>query len=300
MNNMKTTVFFLIFIFPLSLFSFNNNPNIKTLEDVKPTDTLYIKGSMNVRFEEDGVFHNSYTAHMVPPEEFLFTGECIQSFNLTTGAIIFTDSIHKMLPYEHRANILNIYLNDKLLLENILSTWGGSSFVMFDLVFYHAGGPTYYLCYLSPEWNDILIDIDNKPQEQREHIYAVKNLLDTKAKIRKEGWDIFIQYLKEEGKLVGNTTSIAQVTTTDLISSISIYPNPTAGELRIENGELRIMNIQIFDIIGNKVLSLIPSPHWRGVSEGRGEVDISHLPAGIYFVQITTEKGVVTKKVVKR
>jgi len=94
-------------------------------------------------------------------------------------------------------------------------------------------------------------------------------------------------------------TNIEQVTTSGL-NKISIYPNPTKGELRIENGEWRIMNIQIFDIIGNKVLSPIPSPHWRGVSEGRGEVDISHLPAGIYFVQITTEKGIVTKKVVKR
>jgi hypothetical protein len=27
--------------------------------------------------------------------------------------------------------------------------------------------------------------------------------------------------------------------------------------------------------------------------------DISHLPAGIYFVQIKTEKGIVMKKIVK-
>jgi hypothetical protein len=36
------------------------------------------------------------------------------------------------------------------------------------------------------------------------------------------------------------------------------------------------------------------------MENGRSEVDISHLPAGIYFMQITTEKGVVAKKVVKR
>ena len=32
----------------------------------------------------------------------------------------------------------------------------------------------------------------------------------------------------------------------------SIYPNPTSGELRIENGEWRIENIEIFDVYGRK------------------------------------------------
>jgi len=29
-------------------------------------------------------------------------------------------------------------------------------------------------------------------------------------------------------------------------------------------------------------------------------VNISHLPSGIYFVRITTENGVVTRKIIKR
>ena len=74
--------------------------------------------------------------------------------------------------------------------------------------------------------------------------------------------------------------------------NISIYPNPTTGELRIENCESRIKDIKIFDAIGNKL------PLCREKAEGK--IDISHLPAGIYFVQITTEKGVVTKKIMKR
>jgi len=66
-------------------------------------------------------------------------------------------------------------------------------------------------------------------------------------------------------KVSDNTTGIASPATPEL-SAISIYPNPTAGELRIENGEL----------------------------------NLSHLPAGMYFVKITTDKGVVTKKIVKK
>jgi hypothetical protein len=82
------------------------------------------------------------------------------------------------------------------------------------------------------------------------------------------------------------------------LSNIRVYPNPTTGELRIENGELRIENIEIFDLIGN--LSPISSPVWKEMSKGRFEVNISHLPPGIYFIRIQTETGVKVKKVIKQ
>jgi hypothetical protein len=81
-------------------------------------------------------------------------------------------------------------------------------------------------------------------------------------------------------------------------SSLRVYPNPTSGELRVESGELRVESVEIFDVMGS--LTPVPSPNWRGVSEGRGEVNISHLPPGIYFIRIQTNKGVVTRKVVKQ
>ncbi|MCL1933348.1 MAG: T9SS type A sorting domain-containing protein [Candidatus Azobacteroides sp.] len=71
----------------------------------------------------------------------------------------------------------------------------------------------------------------------------------------------------------------------------SIYPNPTTGELRIKNYESGIKDIQIFDLAGNKLPLRMET--------GRDAVDISHLSPGMYFIQITTEKGVVTKKIVK-
>ncbi|MCL1934218.1 MAG: T9SS type A sorting domain-containing protein [Candidatus Azobacteroides sp.] len=74
-------------------------------------------------------------------------------------------------------------------------------------------------------------------------------------------------------------------------NAISVYPNPTTGELRIKNYESGIKDIQIFDLIGNKLPLRMET--------GRDAVDISHLPPGMYFVQIITDKGVVTKKIVK-
>ncbi|MDR2973009.1 MAG: leucine-rich repeat protein, partial [Bacteroidales bacterium] len=45
---------------------------------------------------------------------------------------------------------------------------------------------------------------------------------------------------------------------TNEIDAVKIYPNPTDGELMIENGEWELKSVEIFDIYGRK-LSQIPS-----------------------------------------
>ena len=79
------------------------------------------------------------------------------------------------------------------------------------------------------------------------------------------------------------------------LENIKIYPNPTTGELRIENGELRIEKIEISDVYGRKLSSnhLIPT-------SSHHLINISHLQAGIYFVKIFTEQGEVVKKIIKQ
>ena len=85
---------------------------------------------------------------------------------------------------------------------------------------------------------------------------------------------------------------------------ISIYPNPTTGVLnliqeRIRNYELGIKTlseVEVFDVYGRKQKAEI-----RKGEEEKEEVvvDVSDLQSGIYFVKIITEKGVVTKKIIK-
>jgi len=78
-------------------------------------------------------------------------------------------------------------------------------------------------------------------------------------------------------------------------ASLQIYPNPTTGELRIENGELRIENVEVFDVYGRKLKG-------EGKKE-KGEkeflIDISDLATGVYFLRIMTEQGETVRKVVK-
>jgi hypothetical protein len=83
------------------------------------------------------------------------------------------------------------------------------------------------------------------------------------------------------------------------ISNIKVFPNPTTGVLnliqeKVESGELRVESVEVFDIYGKKM-----SPVSNLTSHISNQINIAHLPAGIYFVKITTEAGEVVKKIIK-
>jgi hypothetical protein len=71
-------------------------------------------------------------------------------------------------------------------------------------------------------------------------------------------------------------------------------PNPTTGELTINNEQLTINNIEIYDVYGKKL-----SSNHLITSSSNHHINISHLQSGIYFVKIITEAGEIIKKVVK-
>ena len=76
---------------------------------------------------------------------------------------------------------------------------------------------------------------------------------------------------------------------------ITVYPNPTTGQLRITNYELRIDNVEIYDVMGKKI-----SSHHLITTSSNHLIDISHFTSGIYLLKITTETGAVTKKIIKQ
>ena len=84
---------------------------------------------------------------------------------------------------------------------------------------------------------------------------------------------------------------------------IFVYPNPTAGILYVEtHNYASVRNIEVFDVFGRNVLTVPVETHGRASLQQQPTttIDISYLPTGMYFVQIQTENGVVTRKVVKR
>ena len=94
------------------------------------------------------------------------------------------------------------------------------------------------------------------------------------------------------------------------LTDIQIYPNPTTGKLTIDNEQLTIIGVEIFDVYGKKLflqkaesrMQKANSPPfmegWQPQADGV-VIDISNFSSGIYFVKIETENGTITKKIIK-
>jgi len=75
---------------------------------------------------------------------------------------------------------------------------------------------------------------------------------------------------------------------------IHLYPNPIKDQLKIENGELTIKSVEIYDVFGRKLFE-----EKENLTVLRS-YDLTVLPAGIYLVKIETQAGTVTQKIVKQ
>ncbi len=87
-------------------------------------------------------------------------------------------------------------------------------------------------------------------------------------------------------------TSIDGVATDDSRLSISVYPNPTVDNVRVALAQTagRTASIAVFDLLGRVVAE--PTE----VRDDAVTIDLSHVPAGIYFVRATDGDAVTTQK----
>ena len=75
------------------------------------------------------------------------------------------------------------------------------------------------------------------------------------------------------------------------ISNIKVFPNPTNGELRVMSGELKVENVEVFDIYGRKQ----KAESKKQKAEGEIVINIGNLSAGIYFLRVNEQ----TVKIIK-
>jgi hypothetical protein len=76
----------------------------------------------------------------------------------------------------------------------------------------------------------------------------------------------------------------------ELLTSLSLYPNPTKGVINLKGNFTAINKIEIFSLSGQLILQI--KKNLKGIN-------IENLPSGLYLLKIETEKGIVTKKVIK-
>jgi len=121
-------------------------------------------------------------------------------------------------------------------------------------------------------------------------VYAA-GLVTSKASLWKNGEETILSNNNGDALsvfVVENGTGVEELTMEN--GELRIYPNPTRGELIIENGELRITRIEIVDLSGKVIYQ------FNGV---KNQINVSALSSGIYFLQLETDKGCVTKKFIK-
>ncbi|MGB0176214.1 MAG: PKD domain-containing protein, partial [Owenweeksia sp.] len=78
-----------------------------------------------------------------------------------------------------------------------------------------------------------------------------------------------------------------------LISGLAIFPNPTSGKLYIENNGVgtRNMHVEIFALNGK----LLMIKDFNG--NDRAEIDMTPFARGFYNVKVTTDQGVVIRRI---
>ena len=89
------------------------------------------------------------------------------------------------------------------------------------------------------------------------------------------------------------TTLIDGVNDYVLEAAISVYPNPTNGQFTIDNEQCTINSVEVYDVYGKLIGT-------TKVDDTHVTLDINTYADGVYFARILTDKGVVTKRIVKK
>ena len=78
----------------------------------------------------------------------------------------------------------------------------------------------------------------------------------------------------------------------NLLQNISLIPNPTTGNITIISPKVVVNSVEVFDIRGRKLMS-------AAYNNAQYSLDISSLQSATYFIKIHTQKGIITKRIIK-
>jgi hypothetical protein len=122
-------------------------------------------------------------------------------------------------------------------------------------------------------------------------VYRIKELV-----TNGEGEEIFNTahiYFDWNPAIITNTTYNinSSLGLNELENSSLIYPNPASTHVNVTIKE-QIEHIRIYDLMGKEWMS--STPH-----NSQATIDVSTLPTGIYMVNVTSESGTFTERLIK-
>lgn len=88
---------------------------------------------------------------------------------------------------------------------------------------------------------------------------------------------------------IGNYSSVVAINQVDFAytNNVSVYPNPAKDKITVFSSQSILRQVDIFNTIGMNVFSKRSQSH----EQSEVSIDIAHLPSGIYFLKVISDKG---------
>ena len=83
------------------------------------------------------------------------------------------------------------------------------------------------------------------------------------------------------------------------MNDLNVYPNPTLSETEVLYSTTTPLpvNMKLVDLLGNEILSQ-RAQSFAGVNKFK--IDVSYLPAGVYYITLNAGNNLLTKKLIKQ
>src|SRR6185312_6208417 len=96
-----------------------------------------------------------------------------------------------------------------------------------------------------------------------------------------------------------DTTEIAGIKKYSLASNLAVYPNPAVNETEVVYNTTASVpvDMKLIDLLGNEIIEQ-RAQSFAGLNKFK--IDVSVLPAGVYYVTLKTGNDLLTKKLIKQ
>lgn len=141
---------------------------------------------------------------------------------------------------------------------------------------------------------NMVIDLDNEPQVPS-GTYRLEGRINDNQSAFETNYTNNTEYFGNQS--FAYTVSGSGITEYSINTTIYVYPNPSNGKFTVQmtDGTTQITKgvINIYNIAGENIFSTL-----NAQSQMSKEIDIPTQPNGVYFLQMKSEVGISTKKIV--
>jgi hypothetical protein len=108
-----------------------------------------------------------------------------------------------------------------------------------------------------------------------------------------EPYVAYLDYLNDHKATVMRYDSVLTGINAQDVSKLSVYPDPATNNITIEtSGKTKESMLAIVNVAGQELFT-------SQITLPRTQLDITSLPAGVYFLRLTSEKTVEVCKIIK-